>query len=125
MSANAAVGWLLGTGVVLLGAHLFSDILARVAATSDDPNWAEIISIGHEDVAVLYGAVGMALIMSVAALADLDSENALLVSVVVGLLALAGLCFYGLSHHRLLTRAVMSVAAAGLALVIVTLENAF
>lgn len=123
VSAAASVAWLLGASAVLLGAHLFSDVLAALVATQDDPNWSEIVSIGNEDVSVVYGGVGSATIMAVAAFADLDSENALLVSVGAGLLALAALCFYGLSHHRLLPRFLMTATAVAFGAVIVLLEN--
>jgi len=123
VSATTSVAWLLGASAVLLGAHLFSDVLARVAATRDDPNWSRIVSIGHEDVSVVYGGVAAAGIMAVAAIADLDSENALLVSVAAGLLALGALCFYGLSHHRPLPRLLMTVSAVAFGAAIVMLEN--
>ena len=123
VSAAASVAWLVGASAVLLGAHLFSDVLARVAATRSDPDWSEIVSIGREDVSVVYGGIGGAAIMAVAAIADLDSENALLVSVAAGLLALAALCFYGLSHHRLLPRLIMTAVAVAFGAAIVLLEN--
>ena len=75
---------------------MFSEVLSRVAATRDDSNWSEIVSIGHVNVSFVYGGLGGAGIMAVAAIADLDSEDALLVSVGAGLLALAALCSYGL-----------------------------
>ncbi len=125
VSAAASVAWLLAASVVLLGAHLFSDVLAHVAATRDDPNWSEIVSIGHEDVSVVYGGIGAAAIMAVAAIADLHSENALVATVVAGLVALAALCFYGLSHHRLAPRLLMSATAVAFGTVIVLLENTF
>ncbi len=123
VSATASVAWLLGASAVLLAAHLFSDVLARLAATQDDPKWSELISIGHEDVSVMYGGLGAAVIMAVAALADLDSENALHVTAGVGLVALAALCFHGLSHHRPLPRLAMTVTAVAFGAVIVLLEN--
>jgi hypothetical protein len=125
VSAATSVAWLLGASVVLLGAHLFSDVLAHVAATRDDPNWSEIISISHEDVSVVYGGIGAAAIMAVAAIADLHSENALMATVVAGLVALAALCFYGLSHHRLAPRLLMSGTAVAFGAAIVLLENTF
>lgn len=124
-SATASVSWLLGGSAVLLGAHVFSDLLAHIAAARDDPNWSEIVSIGHEDIAVVYGGIGAAMIMVVAAIFDLDSENALIASVGVGLVALAALCYYGLSHQRPLIRLVVSAASVGFAIVIVGLENTF
>jgi uncharacterized membrane protein len=123
VSAVPSVAWLLGASAVLLAAHLFSDVLARLASTQDDPNWSELISIGHEDVSVVYGGLGAAMIMAVAAVADLDSENALYVVVVAGLVALAALCLYGLSHHRPLPRLTMTVTAVAFGAVIVLLEN--
>ena len=124
VSAPASVAWLLGASAVLLAAHLFSDLLARLASTQDDPKWSEVVSIGHEDVSVVYGGLGAAVIMAVAAVADLHSENALYVVVGAGLVALAALCFYGLSHHRLLPRLSMTVSAVAFGAVIVFLENA-
>jgi hypothetical protein len=121
-SSSASAAWLLGASAVLLSAHLFSDVLARVAATRDDPNWSEIVSVSHADVSVVYGGAGAALIMAVASIADLDSENALFVTFGAGLIALAALCLYGLSHHRPLLRLVMSAIAVGLAAIIVMLE---
>jgi hypothetical protein len=123
VSAKVSVAWLLGASAVLLVAHLFSDSLAHVAATREDPNWTEIMSIGHEDVAVVYGGVGAALIMAVAAIGDLDSHNALMVAVAVGLVALGTLCFFGLSHHRVLYRLGMSAVGVGLGTAMVLLEN--
>lgn len=122
LSAAASVAWLLGASAVLLAAHLFSDVLAHLASTQDDPNWSELISIGHEDVSVTYGGLGAAAIMAVAAVADLDSENALNVVAGAGLVALAALCFYGLSHHRPLPRVAMTFAAVVFGAVIVYLE---
>lgn len=122
--ADVAVLWLLGTGAVLLAAHLFSDILAHVASTLDDPDWSEIMHIGRHDVSVAGGAIGAALIMAIAALADLDSDSALILCVGLGLIALAALTMYATSHHRWLTRVLMSVGAVGLSSLIVVLENA-
>ena len=124
-SAASSVAWLLGASAVLLAAHLFSDLLARLASTQDDPNRSELFSIGHEDVSVVYGGLGAAVIMAVTAVADLDSENALYVVVVAGLVALAALCFYGLSHHSVLPRLAMTATAVAFGAVIVLLENTF
>jgi hypothetical protein len=123
VTAGDSVAWLLAAGAVLLGAHLFSDVLAHVATTRDEPGWSEILSVSREDVSVVSGAVGAALIMAVAALADLDSEGALMTCVVVGLVALAALCFYGLPQHRLVVRLSMSAVGVAFGAVIVLLEN--
>jgi uncharacterized membrane protein len=123
VTASASVVWLLGSSAVLVAAHLFSDVLARLTATQADPDWSELISIGHEDLSVGYGGIGAAVIMAVVAVADLDSENALYVTAGAGLVALAALCFYGLSHHRPLPRLIISTTAVGLGAVIVLLEN--
>ena len=123
VEADVAVAWLLAAGAVLLGAHLFSDALAHVATTRDELDWSEILSIGREDVSVVSGAIGAALIMAVAALADLDSEGALVMCVVGGLVALAALCFYGLPQHRLVVRLSMSAVGVTFGAVIVLLEN--
>ena len=123
VTAGDSVAWLLAAGAVLLGAHLFSDALAHVATTRDELDWSEILSIGREDVSVVSGALGAALIMAVAALADLDSEAALVTCVVVGLVALAALCFYGLTQHRLVVRLSMSAVGVAFGAVIVLLEN--
>lgn len=125
VTAGVAVAFLLGAGAVLLGAHLFSDVLAHVATARDEPDWPEILSIGREDVSVVSGAVAAALIMTVAALADLDSEGALVACVLVGLVALAALCFYGLPQHRLSVRVVISAVGVAFAALIVLLENTF
>lgn len=124
-SAGASVAWLLGAGAVLLAAHLFSDVLAHLASTRDDPNWSETLRIGREDVSVAVGFVGAALVMAVAALADLDSQNALYACVASGLVAVAALSFYATSNHRVLTRVLMGGAAAALGAVIVLGENTF
>jgi hypothetical protein len=42
-----------------------------------------------------------------------------------GLVVLAALCFYGLSHHRLAPRLLMSATAVAFGAVIVVLENTF
>jgi hypothetical protein len=123
VAAATSVAWLLGASAVLVAAHLFSDVLAHLAATQDDPNWSELTSIGHEDLSVSYGGIGAAMLMTVAAVADLDAENALYMTVGLGLIALAALCSYGLSHHPPLPRLVMSATAVMLGAVIVFLEN--
>ena len=123
VDSGAAVGWLLGAGAVLLGAHLFSDVLGHVATTRDDPDWPEILSIGREDVSVVAGALGSALIMAVAALADLDSVSALTACLVLGLVAVAALCFYALPQHTALVRVGMSAAGVVLSGAIVLMEN--
>jgi hypothetical protein len=124
-SAEASIAWLLGAGAVLLAAHLFSDVLAHLASTLDDPDWSETLRIGREDVSVTIGFIGAALVMAVAALADLDPQGALYACVAVGLVAVAALSFYSTSNHRLLTRVLMSGAAAVLGAVIVLGENTF
>jgi len=125
VTAGVAVAWLLGAGAVLLAAHLFSDVLAHVAATQQDPNWREVLTIGREDVAVTAGAVAAALIMAVAALADLDARAALIWCVGLGLVAVAALSYYATSQHRMVVRVVMAGLAALLGAVIVVLENTF
>ena len=123
-SAGTAVAWLIGAGAVLLAAHLFSDVLAHVAASRNDPIWSETLRIGRGDLAVTTGFVGAAVIMTIALLGDLDSQRALVVCVVVGLIAVAGLSFYATASHRLTTRVLMSVSAAVLSVAIVIGENA-
>jgi hypothetical protein len=124
-SAGASVAWLIGAGAVLLAAHLFSDVLAHVASTRDDPDWSETLRIGREDVSVTVGFIGAALIMAVAALADLDAEGALYSCVAAGLVAVATLSFYATANHRPATRVLMSAAAAVLGAVIIVGENTF
>jgi hypothetical protein len=124
-SAGASVAWLLGAGAVLLAAHLFSDVLAHLASTLEDPDWSETLRIGRADVTVTIGFIAAALVMAVAALADLDSQGALYACVVVGLVAVAALSFYATSNHRVLTRVLMGSAAAVLGAVIVLGENTF
>jgi hypothetical protein len=124
-TSKAAVVWLLGAGAVLVAAHLFSDVLAHVAATQNDPQWSELISIGREDMAVGVGAVGAATIMAVAALADLDSERALTVCVVLALVAIGAITIFATPQHRTSTRLLLSGAAVLLGSVIVLLENTF
>ena len=123
VSAGTAVAWLIGAGAVLLVAHLFSDLLAHVAATRDDADWSEIVHIGRHDLSVTAGAIGAALIMTIAALADLDSQSALVTCVVIGLIALGTLSLYATAGHRWWTQLAMSASAVGLGAVIVVMEN--
>lgn len=124
-TAGVSVAWLIGAGAVLLAAHLFSDVLAHVAMSRDDPIWSETLRIGREDMAVTIGFIGAASIMAIAALGDLDAQRALLVCVVAGLVAVAALSFSATSHHRMATRVLMSVAATVLGVAIVIGENIF
>ena len=124
-SAIACVAWLVGAGAVLLAAHLFSDVLAHVASTRNDPNWSETLRIGREDLSVTTGFIGAALIMAVAALADLDARRALFACVAAGLVAVVTVSFYATANHRPAARVLMSVAAAALGAVIVLGENTF
>lgn len=125
VSANVSVAWLLGAGAVLLAAHLFSDVLAHVAATHEDPKWRDALTIGRADLSVTVGSVVAALVMAVAAIADLDSEAALTWCVALGLIALAALTYHALSNHRIAARLVMAGLAVVLGAVIVLLENTF
>lgn len=124
-SAGASIAWLLGAGAVLLAAHLFSDVLAHLASTRDDPDWSATLRIEREDVSVTIGFVGAALIMALAAVADLDTQGALYACVAVGLLAVGAFSFYATANHRLLTRVLASGGAAALGAVIVLGENTF
>jgi hypothetical protein len=123
VSARTSVAWLLGSGVVLLAAHLFSDVLAQLAISRDTPDWNVILRVGHEDVTVTAGAFGASLVMAVAAVADLDTDAALTVCVLGGLITLAFLAAYATAHHRRSTQVAMSVAAVLLGAAIVLLEN--
>ena len=124
-SAGVSVAWLIGAGAVLLAAHLFSDVLAHLASAQEDPNWSETLRIGREDVSVTAGFIGAALIMSVAALADLDAQGALYTCVAAGLFAVAAVSFHATANHRPATRVLMSAAAAVLGAVIILGENTF
>lgn len=124
-SAEASIAWLIGAGAVLLAAHLFSDVLAHQASTRDDPDWSETLRIGREDVSVTIGFIGAALIMAVAALADLDAQGALYTCVAAGLVAVAALSFYATANHRPATRVLMSATAAVLGAVIILGETTF
>lgn len=123
VSAGHAVAWLLGSGAVLLATHMFSDVLAHVAASRDVPDWNEILRVGHHDVAVTYGAIAAVLVMVVAAVTDLDTEHALTVCVFAGLIALGVLTAYATAHHRRSIQISMTVTAVVLGAVIVLLEN--
>lgn len=125
VASGVAVAWLLGAGVVLLAAHLFSDVLAHVAASREDVDWRAILTVGREDLAVTVGAVASALLMTVAALADLDTRDSLVACVVLGLVAVAALSFSASSAHRLVVRLLLAGLAAALGAVIVVLENTF
>lgn len=125
VSSGVAVAWLLGAGAVLLGAHLFSDVLAHASASGEDPHWRDVLAIGGEDLAVTYGAVGAAVVMSIAALANLDAEAALISCVALGLIAVAALSYHALSNHRFVVRAVVAGVAVLVGAVIVVLENTF
>ena len=116
---------LIGAGAVLLAAHLFSDVLAHVASIRDDPEWSETLRIGREDVSVTIGFIGAALIMAVAALADLSARGALFVCVAAGLVAVAAMSFYATANHRPAARVLLSVAAVRIGAAIVVGENTF
>lgn len=124
ISARTSVAWLLGSGAVLLAAHMFSDVLARVTISRDTPDWNAILRVGKEDIAVIGGAVGAALFMTVAAIADLDADIALIVCLFAGLVALALLAAYATAHHRRSVQVAMSVASVSVGAFIVLLENA-
>ena len=121
--AGESALWLAAAAGVLLGAHWFSDTLAHVAATRSDPDWPEILRIGHHDIIVAAPGVAMAAVMVVAELAELDAEGFLLACMVAGLLALAMLCLYATAQHQAITRVVITVGAVAFAAVVVVLEN--
>lgn len=125
VTAGVAIAWLLGAGAVLLAAHLFSDVLAHMAANRQDTNWRDILTVGREDVAVTVGSVASAVLMTVAALAGLDSRDALVACVGLGLVAVAVLSFIASSAHRPFVRVSMAGAATILGVVIVALEITF
>lgn len=123
IGAGEAVLWLLGGGALLLTAHVFSAALAHLAVTHDEPRWAEIVRIGREELAVVIGSVGSALVMIVAALVGLRSGRALAVCVIVGLATLAWLSIRASVNHGWSTRLLMGGSAVGLGGFIVLLEN--
>ena len=125
VSAAASVGWLVGAGLVLLAALLFSDVLAHLASNRVDPKWSETLRIGRADLAVTIGFIGAAFVMAVTALTDLDAEGGLLFCFGAGLVAVAALSFYATANHRLATRVLMGAAAASLGALIVLGENTF
>ncbi len=122
--ARESVAWLLGAGGVLLVAHLFSDVLAERAATQQDPGWAGFSRVVREDIGVVAGFIGAAVIMTLAAIGDLDAQTALVVCVVLGLLALAALSFYATALHRPIVRLTMAALSVVIGAIIVVLENA-
>ncbi|MGI9577253.1 MAG: hypothetical protein ACR2OH_03545 [Microthrixaceae bacterium] len=122
-SAWTSVGWLLGAGGVLLAAHMFSDVLANTVATKDDLRWSRVLRIGREELSVVAGAVGAAAIMTLVALADLDSQRGLSVCLVLGLATVAALSFFASAHHPLWTRLLLAAVAALIGSTIVALEN--
>ena len=124
-SAGGSAAILIGAGSVLLAAHLFADVLAHLASTRDDPTWSATLRITRADVAVTFGFIAAALVMAFVWLTDLDSQTALSVCLVVGLVAVAALSFHATAHHRLATRVAMGAAATTLGTVIVVGENAF
>lgn len=63
--------------------------------------------------------------MTVVALLDLDTSDALMVCVVLGLVAVAALSFVASSAHRLLVRLLIAGVATVLGVLIVVLENTF
>jgi hypothetical protein len=63
--------------------------------------------------------------MFAAAVADVRAENALVTYVVVGVVAVTALSWYATSDHRWPVRAIRSATAAGVGVVVVTMENTF
>jgi hypothetical protein len=122
-SAGEAALALFGTGIVLLAAHSFADVLARLVATSGDVGFLGVVRIGRHDLAVALGGFVMGAVMLLADLADADADRAMVVCLVGALGWLALNTFYALRDHRLALRLPMTVAAVLLAGIIVTLEN--
>ncbi len=121
--AWSSTGWLLGAGAVLFASHMFSDVLAQVTARRTQPDWSGVLRVSRHDAGVTVGAFGAALIMALAAVANLDAQAALQVCLVVGFVALGTLPLYATAHHGWWTRVRLSVGAVGLGAVIVLLEN--
>jgi hypothetical protein len=115
--------WLLGGGAVVLTAHVFSDAIGHVAATEEDLDRREIVRIGREEIAVVAGAVGAAVVMAAASVAGADNTHALTACIALGLATLAYLSQRAASHHGPLRRIAAAMIAVGLGGVIVVLEN--
>lgn len=124
-SARTSVAWLLGAGAVLFAAHLFSDVLAHLASTREDPSWSSTLRISRSDVSVTFGFIAAAAVVATAGLTGLDTRTALWACVAVGLIAVAMLSFNAAAHHRMLTRVALGSVAVGLCVVIVVGENVF
>ena len=118
-----AIGWLLGTGVVLLAAHLFSDGLAHLAAVRSDPDWSYVKSIGKEEASVTFGAFGAAIVMAVTAAFDLDSATSLVSCIGLGVAVVAWITVYATVGHRWWHRGLAALSSVVLSGLIVILEN--
>ena len=122
VDALEAAGGLYLVGVVLLAAHLFSDVLARLLA-QEEMHLRGVLQIGYADLAVALGGVIMGTTMLIAHLVDADASNAM-TACLVGALGWLGIqTFFALHRHRPVIRLLMSVVAVLLAGVTVALEN--
>ncbi len=118
---EAAAGLYL-VGIVLLAAHLFSDVFARLLA-EERMHLRGVLQIGYNDLAVAAGGVIMGTTMLIAHLVDADASGAM-TACLIGALGWLGIqTFFALHRHRVAIRVLMSVVAVLLASVIVALEN--
>ena len=114
---------LYATGLVLLAAHLFSDVMARMIAREEDVRLASVLSIGKEDASVALGGLAMGTAMLVAHLAEADPSTAMSACFLGAMGWLAVQTFVALRQDRIALRFTMAVLAVALAAVIVALEN--
>jgi hypothetical protein len=123
VDARDGAAALYATGLVLLAAHLFSDVVARMIAGNDDVRLGSVIRIGTEDLSVALGGFAMGSAMLVADLVEADPSTAMTACFLGAMGWLAVQTFIALRRHSYALRLTMATLAVVLATVIVALEN--
>jgi len=114
----AILGGLLATSLVFWVAHVYADVLSRRASGDDMPWWPLLASAAHREWPLVEAAIAPALPLLLGAIGLLGRSAAVTVSLIVGLVDLAGWGYVAGramqgSRLRSLVSAVVAVALGG------------
>lgn len=120
---DAAAAWFAFAGVVLFGAQVFSDVLGRAVAKRSEASQRELLSLAIRDLSILIGPIGAALLLLVSHAVGLEAEDALITTIVVGLVLVGGLSYYAASAYRSWRRVLLAAVVVVFCVLIVIAEN--